>query len=138
MIDPNGADPHEFIAPPPQEVTHPEQATNPAESTALDPSAAELSPTDDATNQDNNITRTRPEVTPDKPEIPPHMLEAASRAIDSALATSSGRDRLISFGKLLHIAFGDEILSNRDITLYERAMNQDPRARYKGKGRYLI
>jgi len=136
MTSPNGAEAHDFIAPPPQEVTHPEQVTDLTESATPDQAAASLLPADDAANQDSNITRTRPEATPDKPDIPPHILEAAGRAVDSALDVSSGR--MISFGKLLHRAFGDELLSSQEFTFFKRAVNQDPRARYKGKGRYLI
>jgi hypothetical protein len=39
---------------------------------------------------------------------------------------------------MLHLAFGDELLAPHEFPLFRRAVNQDPRARYKGKGNYLI
>ncbi len=136
MTNPEGPGAHDFIAPPPQEVTHPEQETDLAESATSDQPAAELSPIDDGANQSSNITRTLPETTPTQPDIPPHLREAAGKAIDSLLVDSSGR--MISFGRLLHVAFGDELLSPQEFAHFKRALNQDPRTRYKGKGRYLI
>jgi hypothetical protein len=145
MTNPNGAEAHDFIAPPPQEVTQPEQVTALAGSATSDQAASGLAPakydilpmsSDDGADQGSDITRTRPETVPVKPDIPPHVLEAAGRAIDSSLAVSPGR--MISFGKLLHLAFGDEPLTSHEFPLFKRAVNQDPRARYKGKGRYLI
>ena len=143
--NPNRAEAHDVIAPPAQEVTHLEQLTDLTESVTSDQSTAGLAatrydilptPSNNGANQDSNITRTRPEATLDKIDIPPHILEAAGKAVDSALAISSGR--MISFGKILHLGFGDEILTPREIALYKRAVKQDPRARYKSKGWYLI
>lgn len=86
--------------------------------------------------QGGNIAQTQSETTPVQPDIPPHILEAADRAIDLSSSAYSGR--MISLGKLLHRAFGDELLSEQEFMHFKRALNEHPRTQYKGYGRYSI
>jgi hypothetical protein len=87
-------------------------------------------------NPDRYIEPLQSEKKSTKTGISPHLLEAAGKAIDT-LIVISGRET-VSSGKVMHIAFGDRQLPRSERRGFLKAVNQDPRVQYKGKGRYLI
>ena len=69
-------------------------------------------------------------------DIPPVMLDAASSAIEHAMATA-GQGSL-PVGRLVRAAFGSGQLPSGDFQDFINAVNQDPRMVYCGDGRYIV
>jgi hypothetical protein len=130
-----------FHGPLPQEIQRADQQsqavqvdlsapTFPIEGDAAGQPPAEAEPFSRAPNNDELEKKSR------KADIPPHLLEAAGRAVDTAVEISERK--VVSSGKMLRIAFGERELTKNEHRGFLDAINQDPRVRYKGKGKYLI
>lgn len=72
---------------------------------------------------------------PEEPEVPPHIAELASSAINEVMGEQPKVDT--SIGEIAKTAFKGTN-SSEDFTNLMKAINNDPRTRYLGKGKYIL